>query len=321
MCRAFPSARYVRPGRGWLIGYKPASYADGLRPKGVGAFGSVWKARDTKLDRTVAVKIPRKEQLDSAESEQFLREARSAAQLKHPNIVSVHEVGRDDGQTYIVTDYVEGVSLSSWLTGTKLTIRESAEPCLKVAYALEHAHEAGVIHRDLKPSNIMLDAQGEPHIMDFGLAKRETGDITMTLDRTVLGTPAYMSPEQAKGEAHSADRRTDVYSLGVILFETLTGERPFRGDHRMLLHKVLHREAPSPRSLKRSVPRDLETICLKCELCEAVGNCQVHHIRKLADLNRPGQSEKPPWVKRMAVRRRKTLVVCESCHTAIHQQR
>jgi WD40 repeat protein/tRNA A-37 threonylcarbamoyl transferase component Bud32 len=231
---------------------------------GVGEFGTVWKARDTLLDRTVALKIPRREQLDPLSVEKFMREARAAAQLRHPNIVSTHEVGREGDTLYIVIDYVRGVPLSVMMADHRLGIHEAVEMLAKIAAALDHAHRAGVIHRDLKPSNILVDDNGEPHLMDFGLAKRKELEVSITTDGAILGTPAYMSPEQARGEANRVDGRSDVYSAGVILFQMLTGELPFRGSTRMLLHRVINDEAPGPRTLEGRVPRDLDTICLKC---------------------------------------------------------
>jgi tetratricopeptide (TPR) repeat protein len=235
-----------------------------LEEVGRGAFGSVWRSHDTKLDRQVAVKIPRPDQLSDSSGEQFLREARAAAQLSHPNIVTLHEVGRIDDQLYIVSDFIDGISMADLISARQLATREAVELCVTVAAALEHAHQQGVIHRDLKPSNIMLDQQQQPQVMDFGLAKREAGEITMTIEGKLLGTPAYMPPEQARGEGHHVDRRADIYSLGVILFELLTGELPFRGTTRMLIYQVIHEDAPSPRRLNNAIPRDLQTITLKC---------------------------------------------------------
>jgi len=235
-----------------------------LEHLGSGKFGDVWKAIDTELDRTVAVKIPRHEQLGAMQSALFLREARAAAQLKHANIVSVHEIGRDNQTIFIVCDYIQGANLRQWLSVRQPAVTDAVQICIKLADALHHAHESGVVHRDLKPGNIMMDLDGEPHVMDFGLSKREAVDATMTLDGQIVGTPAYMSPEQARGEGRQVDRRADIYSLGVVLFELLTGQLPFRGGERMLMVQIIEEPPPSLRAIKPAIPRDLELICHKC---------------------------------------------------------
>jgi tRNA A-37 threonylcarbamoyl transferase component Bud32 len=250
---------------------------------GTGAFGSVWSARDTQLGREVAVKLPRRDRLaNPADQERFLREARAAAGLQHPGIVAIHDCGRDGATLFIVSELVRGVSLAERIKGGVLPFREIAELVAQVADALDYAHRQGVVHRDVKPSNILLEPvavgqaalpvpgsltdherTGLAKITDFGLARHDVDEATLTADGQVLGTPAYMSPEQIR-DAHTVDGRGDLYSLGVILYELLTGELPFRGETATLLLQVACDEPRPPRLVNAWVPRDLETICLKC---------------------------------------------------------
>lgn len=230
---------------------------------GAGGCGLVYRARDPRLNRIVALKLPRREWIGtSAEADRFVREARTAASLRHPGIVSVYEAGQADGRTYLACEFIEGSTLARRLGGRPLSPGPAAEIVAQMAEALDFAHRQGVIHRDIKPTNILMDQEGRPHLADFGLAKSLTEEQTLTDDGQTLGTPAYMSPEQARGEMRQVGPRSDIYSLGVVLFEALTGERPFRGHPRSILLQVQNEDPKSPRRLNPHVPLDLEAICL-----------------------------------------------------------
>jgi eukaryotic-like serine/threonine-protein kinase len=279
-----------------------------LERLGQGTFGTVWKARDSELDRLVAIKIPYENvRSDPRYRERIEREARAAAQLRHPGIAHLNAVRTISGLPVLMYDFIDGPALSTWLKVHQPDARESARIVAEIADALNYAHCQDVIHRDIKPANILMENaarqpsligekdgmekagsddsgasrfpqptsfsasaedrpkinQPHPVIVDFGLALRGESEVVMTVEGQILGTLAYMSPEQASGHGHSATNKSDVYCLGVVLYEMLTGKRPFHGPRAALVLQVLRDEPRGPRTINRKIPRNLETVCLK----------------------------------------------------------
>lgn len=252
-----------------------------------GAMGVVYRARQSSLNRVVAIKFILSGHLAGEEDvRRFRAEAEAAANLRHPGIVVVHEVGVHDGQHFFSMDFVEGRSLAEIVRDDPLPPDVGARYVRDIAEAVDHAHQQGILHRDLKPSNILVDVHEQVHITDFGLATRVCGDSRVTRTGQVVGTPAYMSPEQAEAKRGLIGPASDVYALGVILYECLTGLVPFRAESPLeTLKQVIGSEPVSPRLLNPSVPRDLETICLKC--LQKRPHQRYHTAGQLAeDLNR-----------------------------------
>jgi serine/threonine-protein kinase len=233
---------------------------------GHGGMGVVYKARHLRLNRPVALKMLLAGPYARPEERgRFLREAEAVAGLRHPNIVQVHDSGELDGQPYFVMEFVEGGALARKLAGTPLPARDAARLLATLADAVRVAHEGGIVHRDLKPANILLTADGTPKIADFGLARHFDGGSALTLSGAPLGTPSYMAPEQAIGKGRQAGPATDIYALGAVLYEMLTGGPPFRAETAAETQlQVIYQEPVPPSRLNARVPRDLETICLTC---------------------------------------------------------
>ena len=233
---------------------------------GRGGMGIVYRARHLRLNRVVALKMLQAGAYAGAqERARFQREAEVVAGLRHPNIVQVYDVGEHEGCPFFTMELLEGGSLAQAVSGTPQPAREAAALLITLAGAVEAAHQAGIVHRDLKPGNILLTSEGTPKVADFGLARHFDGGPALTYSGTRMGTPSYMAPEQVSGKAATIGPAADIYALGALLYEMLTGRPPFRGETAADTERqVVHDEPVSPSRLNTKVPRDLATICLKC---------------------------------------------------------
>ncbi len=251
---------------------------------GRGSFGTVYRAYDPLLDREVALKVPRFAPDDRDMIARFHREAKAAARLHHPNIVTLYENGQTDDGPYLVVEFVDGISLSQLLREQPPDIRVGVDWVRQLAEGLQYAHSEGIVHRDVKPANVMINGSGRPQLMDFGLAKRDADiESGMTIEGQVVGTPNYMAPEQARGAISEIGPHSDQYSVGVVLYEMLCGRPPFSGDPWTVIARVanVRENPPPPRAVNPNLPRDLEACCLKA--MEKAPQARYANMQALAD--------------------------------------
>lgn len=263
---------------------------------GQGAFGRVFRAYDPQLDRMLALKVPLFSQEEKQKAARFQAEAKAAGRLRHPNIVPTFDSGRVEDQFYIASQFIEGKSLSATTKDKKIDFKKAAKWTAAIARALDYAHEMGIVHRDVKPHNVMLDGRDEPQLMDFGLAKRVNEDSNMTTEGALLGTPAYMAPEQARGDVANVGPHSDQYAVGAILYELLSGQRAFDGPPHAVLAQILTREPTTLEALNKLIPKDLAAIAQKAmskvatqryESCGEMAEDLQRWLRGEATLARP----------------------------------
>lgn len=264
-----------------------------------GGMGIIYRVQKRSTGQIMALKVLREKLRQSEEAKhRFSREAKALSKLKHPNIVSIVDIGIENEVPYFTMDFIDGKPLTEFTTNQRLSVLQIIDLIIKICDGLEHAHQMGIIHRDIKPSNILLDQNGEPHITDFGLAKCMENASMVTRSNTTLGTAYYMPPEQARGQTGLIGPRSDIYAIGVVFYELLTSKNPFQGQNTVeIYHKILTVEPTPPSSMNKEINKMLDTICMKCLKKDPFQRYQ--HAKDVCDALRKFKDGKQSWWSRL----------------------